>query len=38
LKKILNGGTYKVPPTIEDITVLDDVIEELGIHNYLKEE
>ena len=36
LKKILNGEAYKVPPTIEDITVLDEVIEELKAHNYLK--
>lgn len=36
LKKIINYEPYKVPPTIEDITALEEVIEELKIHNYLK--
>jgi propionyl-CoA synthetase len=35
LKKILNKINYKIPSTIEDASVLDDIIELLKIHKHL---
>jgi hypothetical protein len=36
LRKILNGESYKMPPTIEDASVLDDIKDILTKNKILK--
>jgi len=36
VKKIADGETYKIPATIDDPTILDEIKEDLIKHNILK--